>query len=122
MKEDFFIITNNPMVYDNLKESCQVDYINDSYIEVLKSARNYVHHRHILLSHPLAGSVKPNETPYKSIAISKKKGKLDFRSLNYIESSINMCKNFLPNANEYQQDMLEDFRYIDFSLIENAIS
>ena len=122
MREEFFIITNNPMVYENLKEYCQVNYIEERYIEVLKMARDYVHQKHKLLTHPLAGSIKPNETPYKSIVISKNKEKLNFCSLSHIENSINMCKNFVPNTRDYQQEVLEDFRHIDYSLIEAALS
>ena len=110
------------MVYDNLKSNCQVNYIDDVYVEVLKLARDYVHLKHKLLTHPLAGSIKPNETPYKSIVISKNKERLNFCSLNYIENSIDMCKNFVPRTKDYQQDVLEDFRHIDYSLIESALA
>ena len=122
MRKDYFIITNNPMVYRKLKYHCQVNYMEDCYVEVLKAARDYVHLNHKLLTHPLAGSVKPNETPYKSIIISSSKERLNFCSLNYIESSINMCKNFTPCERDYSQDVLDDFSHIDYSLIESALS
>ncbi len=54
--------------------------------------RDKVHEGHELATHPLSGSVKPNETPYKTIMISEKKGVLDFNSLKIIEDSIATAK------------------------------
>ena len=69
-------------------------------------------------------SVKPNETPYRTILISKEKGKLDFDSLAIIEDSINTTQKFLNMAKtpKWTQSILEDFELIDMDLIKNALN
>lgn len=93
MKKDYIIITNNPLVPQMLDEEHEVDYSEISYEDVLGKVRDRIHEGHLLLSHPLSGSVKPNETPYKSVMISRKAGKLDERSLSIIEGAHKiLCK------------------------------
>ena len=103
MKKDYIIITNNPLVPQMLDEEHEVDYSEISYEDVLGKVRDRIHEGHLLLSHPLSGSVKPNETPYKSVMISRKAGKLDERSLSIIET-------------------FKDFQLIDWTLLQSAIS
>jgi len=110
------------MVESKLGEHYQVRFQERSDIEVLKSARNYIHAGHTLLTHPLAGSVKPNETPYKSIMIEVDKKQLNFESVKIIEESIYTCEKFATTIKNNQQEVLIDFQYIDCSLIENAIA
>ena len=83
MLERMLVITNNPMVRDALsnKEICQVQYAPVSYRQVLCMARDAIHQGHKLLTHPLSGSVKPGETPYKSVAVSWKQGLIFLPSL-----------------------------------------
>ncbi|MFS8542191.1 MAG: GrdX family protein, partial [Tissierellales bacterium] len=98
---------------------------NFSYLDVLEYVRNKIHEGHVLITHPLSGSIKPNETPYKTIMISKKKeDSVDFNSVVIIEDSIATAKKFLkdkPTPN-WPERVLEDFKIIDLSLIENAIN
>ena len=49
--------------------------------------------------------------------------KLDFSSLNIIEESIKTTEKFLNNkiTPDWTEKVLEDFRVIDLSLIENVI-
>lgn len=94
-------------------------------MEVLYKVRDYIHLGHVLLTHPLMGSVKPNETPYKSVAISFIcETEVDFDSLMYIEKSIETANKMLKNKplRVWQESVLEDFRAIDFSLISNAFN
>jgi len=121
MQSDFFIITNNPLVHREWSDSTHVEFREGSYIDVLVAARDYIYEGHILFTHPMAGSVKPNETPYKTVVLSKDKGKLDLESVEIISSSIQTCEKFAKNPKEYPEDVLEDFQQIDYSLIKNAI-
>lgn len=118
------IVTNNKYVYEKYKDDFEV-YFDESfsYIEVLKYVRDRVHEGHKLLTHPLSGSVKPNETVYKSIMISDKKDVLDFDSLKLIEESIATAKKFTANkpTPDWSESILDDFRILDLSLIENVI-
>lgn len=118
------LVTNNEYVYKEYKDDFQLVYDKDfSYLDVLEYVRNKVHDGHELLTHPLSGSVKPNETPFKSIIISDQHKVLDFNSLKIIEDSIATFKKFravepLPN---WPRTILEDFMVIDLSLIKNAV-
>jgi len=90
----------------------------------MKFVRNKVHLGHRLLSHPLAGSIKPNETPYKSILISQKKEKnLNYDSLKIIEDSIQMTESLIRNKKmrKWPDRILKDFSLIDNDLIRSAI-
>ena len=61
------IISNNPMVKEQITQQ-PVIFIDGSYGDVLiEVKRLIVDDHHVLLSHPLSGSIKPNETFYKSI-------------------------------------------------------
>jgi hypothetical protein len=123
---DNIIITNNKLVFEKYKNTYHVVYDeNFSYLDVLEYVRNKIHEGHVLITHPLSGSIKPNETPYKTIMISKKKeDSVDFNSVVIIEDSIATAKKFLkdrPTPN-WSERVLDDFRVIDLSLIENAIN
>lgn len=94
-------------------------------MDVLIVARDYIHKGHILLTHPLMGSIKPNETPFKSVAISEKCGNMvELDSLMYIEKSIETVIKMLKNKplREWKESILEDFRVIDCDLIYNAFN
>lgn len=118
------IITNNLYVYEKYKEDKEMIYKEDfSYLEILDFVRDKIHDGHELLTHPLSGSIKPNETPYKTIMISKEKGELDQDGLRILEESVLIVKKFIsdkPTPN-WVERVLDDFRVIDLSLIENVI-
>ena len=63
----YMVITNNPLVRSRLDDTHEVIYLELSYEELLKVVRDRIYEGHRLLTHPLSGSVKPKETPYKSI-------------------------------------------------------
>jgi len=96
-----------------------IEYHNITYLEILIMVRNYIHKGHKLLTHPLSGSVKPKETPYKSIVISACSCTLDLHSLNIIEESIVCVGKFAEY--ELSDTIMKDFMEIDCSLIESAI-
>ena len=120
---DFFIITNNEMVQDKYASQVMVEFHPVKYTEIMRMTRDYIHAGHKLLTHPLAGSIKPNETPYKTIFLTKSTKKMDSESLRIIEECIIACKKFgkerFPNMPE---NMRQDFRTIDCSLCDNAMA
>ena len=73
----YMVITNNPLVRSRLDDTHEVIYLELSYEELLKVVRDRIYEGHRLLTHPLSGSVKPKETPYKSVLISERKGAAD---------------------------------------------
>ena len=94
MQTGYTVITNNPLVYEKFKNSHDVIYREVSYEDILKEARDRIHQGYQLLTHPLSGSVKPNETPYKSMLMSSTKGRMDPASLRLIENAIQACGKF----------------------------
>ena len=111
------LITNNPMVNQkHFKEVEKIFLENEELLNVLYLTRDKIHQGHKLLTHPLSGSIKPNQTPYKSIMITKDKGQLDFESLKLIEDSIVVAKGLKDSATS-EKLFLEDFQLIDLNLI-----
>ena len=104
MLERMLVITNNPMVRDVLSKQdiCEVRYAPVSYRQVLCLARDAIHQGHKLLTHPLSGSVKPGETPYKSVAVSRAQGLLDLPSLSLIENTTLMLRSLRERAVEFR--------------------
>ena len=121
-REEYQIITNNPLVCEKLKDTHCVVYKEISYEGILREVRDLVHEGHLLLSHPLSGSVKPNETPYKSIMVAKETGEVDERSLKIIENAIDACGKFEFKSDRYPEAVLGDFRLIDWTLLESGIA
>ncbi len=124
MREAYFIVTNNPLVFERLKIDNEIKFIEVDFIGLLKVARDLVHSGHKILTHPLSGSVKPGETPYKSIMISKKTDAMDQMSLGLIESAIESVSKFDCKAKKYERfkpEVLEDFQLIDLGLIVSAL-
>lgn len=116
------IVTNNPVIVKEVKNK-KIIYKENSYMDILKYCRNMIHNGYELLSHPLYGSVKPNETPYRSIIL--KEGKtLDLNSLALIEEAINTASKFQINKKtpNWTPKILDDFQVIDFDIISNTIA
>ncbi|WDC84296.1 GrdX family protein [Caloramator sp. mosi_1] len=90
MKLKPVIVTNNPLTKASLETKYEVIFNPDaSLLDILITVRDYVHKGHRLLTHPLMGSIKPNQTPYKSVAVSRQCfDEIDLMSLNIIEDSI----------------------------------
>lgn len=125
MSKKIIIVTNNSMVYEKFNKDTETIYLGDqNFLEVLTYVRDKMHEGHNLLTHPLSGSLKPNETPFKSIVISKKKEKMDFNELAIMEESIESTKKFINNkpTPRWIERITNDFKLIDCSLISNAIS
>lgn len=125
MIEPGILISNNSMVVGNMGEKYEVVFVDGALMDVLIYARDYIHKGHRLLTHPLMGSVKPNETPYKTVLISRVSGETtDMESLNLIEVSIHTAEKFIKDNKtpKWSKKLLEDFKLIDYDLIYNAIN
>lgn len=118
------LITNNPLVKKKYEQSVTLIFLEKSYLDVLCYVRDEIHKGHELLTHPLSGSIKPNETPYKSLLITSKAKSLDYRSVTMIEDSIETTKKFFSIRDRTQglrNDLLLDFQEIDYHLIKGAL-
>ena len=76
---------------------------------------------HPLYTHHLSGSVKPNETPYKSVIVSLAPHDFDQQGAEIISNAIGVCDKFVPCTRQYTQQVLEDFQLIDYTLLCGAI-
>lgn len=119
-RKSYVIVTNNPLVLERLGSTHNVEYADISYEGVLEKVRDKIHLGHTLLSHPLSGSVKPNETPYKSVMVSVGTGQFDMNGLEIIELALQSCKKFQFRSDKYAPHVYEDFRIIDCTLIESG--
>lgn len=123
--ETILLITNNEKVRDRFKDSqFKMKFMKIELLDILIYIRDEIHKGHKLLSHPLAGSVKPNETPYKSVLISEKKyNNIDFKSLTIIEDSIKMTEKLFRDkkTRKWPDRILKDFKTIDLELISSAV-
>ena len=88
----YMVITNNPLVRSRLDDTHEVIYLELSYEELLKVVRDRIYEGHRLLTHPLSGSVKPKETPYKSVLISERKEKVDGESVRNFKIKVSITK------------------------------
>lgn len=117
------IITNNIWVFNKYKDTYNILYIDGNYRDVLVKARDKIHEGYELLTHPLSSSLKPNETPYKSVIITDEKGQLNYDSVLIIENSIMAFDKFNKDKIKNLNDkMREDFKLIDLTVLESALN
>lgn len=93
------------------------------YMGILIQVRDRIHQGWKLLSHPLAGSVKPNQTPFRSILMEEGSSITDPDSVMLIEDCIGVLRKFLGDhpSPSWPQDVLEDFQAVDLTLFESAL-
>lgn len=119
---DAFILTNNASVVNRLGDRIDVELLDCSFNALLAAARDRIHVGHVLLTHPLSGSVKPNETPFKSVMLTKsKRPSVDFDSLELIEDAIVTAGKFKVRYPKLTDRLREDFQLIDANLIQGAV-
>ncbi len=123
------IVTNNNKVYEKHNRKREVLFLEDAtYLQVLERVRDLIHEGGTLLTHPMAGSLKPNQTPYRSVMLSKfepvaARLSVDMESLLLIENSIEAAKKFLSDKSipDWSPKIQEDFKTVDLSILDSAI-
>lgn len=119
---DYIIVTNNPQVVESYQKDKEILFKEVDFKEILTVVRDLVYQGKELLTHPLSGSVKPLETHYKSVLVSKTdKGPADFRSVQLIENALSACSKF-AYKNDDDEQTLEDMQAVDLALISGAIA
>lgn len=121
-KEKCTIVTNNDRVADKYKDMMKVEMV-DSYEEVLIKARDMVYDRHRLLTHPQAGSLKPNQTPYRSIIVYPSDNSSNMDDVMMIEKVIETFNKFreIKETPKYEEKIANDYKTIDLSMIDNVM-
>nr|WP_138203802.1 GrdX family protein [Haloimpatiens lingqiaonensis] len=127
MVENMIVITNNPLAKEKLANEervVEIIFIDETVMKVFEKVRDYVHKGHKLLTHPLMSSVKPNETPYRTVSITvKPDSSLDMQSLTIIEGAIATTNKFLKigKTPNWTENVLNDFQVIDYDLIYHVL-
>jgi len=117
------IITNNDWVLKKYGDKFNIVYVDGTFKDVLITVRDKLHLGHELLTHPLGGSVKPSETPYKSILISDEKNNINFNSVYMIENAIITYDKFNKEKLKYlDEKRIEDLKLIDLTVLESALN
>jgi len=113
------LVTNNPMVLTRVGDKLKTEYVDAGLIDVLIRVRDLVHEGHSLLTHPLSGSVKPNDTIYKSVLVSGARAGTDEQSVRIIGECVLAAQKFTPR--EVSESSLRDLQAVEFALIREAI-
>lgn len=117
------LITNNDRVYEKYKNDLEVILLK-TYEEVLLKTRDLVYDRHVLLTHPQASSLKPNQTPYRSVVVYPKSEEDNMKDIMLIEKCIETFRQWQDIAktpDSYEEKVANDFKTIDLSVIDNII-
>ena len=123
-ERDYLILTNNPLVRRCMEGRglYTIRFQEEkSFREILVEARDMVYAGHTLYTHPLAGSVKPNETPYKSLVVSLEPHGFDAQYGELMASAIAVFDKFKPIVRQLPERVLRDFQLIDYTLLAGAI-
>lgn len=122
--EKVVIITNNNRVYEKYKDMMIVILL-ETYAKVLLKTRDMVYDRHVLLTHPQASSLKPNQTPYRSILVYPEEENGNMQDILLIEKCLEVFRQWQEIAaapEKYDKKADEDFKTIDLSVIDSIIS
>ena len=117
------LITNNDRVYEKYKDELKVILL-DTYEEVLIKVRDMVYDKHILLTHPQASSLKPNQTPYRSVAVYPSGKEDNMKDILLIEKCLQVYyewQEIAPSPEKYEARVANDFKTIDLSVVDNII-
>lgn len=118
------LLTNNPLVEKKLKQDIRVIFVESlDYLGILKEARNRIHQGAVLLTHPLSGSIKPSETPFKSVLLEEGNRMLDTPSLQIIEDALQLAQRMIAQTEtrNWTESILADFQLIDYDLIRHGL-
>ena len=119
----YFVLTNNVQVLEECGSTHEVCFVDGSLNDVLLRARDLINEGSVLLVHPLYGSVKPNETPYRSLLISKPActsdvAAADPESVRLIGNAITTCRKFIDKKKITDPKLLQECQVVDLSLLK----
>lgn len=121
----FTLITNNIDLYNKMKTKERLNIIFDekyTYGDILEITKKKLQEGFALATHPLCGSIKPNETPYRSILINETK-EIDMNGIIILDEAIETYKKFQNNLKTplWIDRVLVDFRTIDCNIMTQTI-
>ncbi|TXJ20607.1 GrdX family protein [Brachyspira aalborgi] len=123
-RKNTLIVTNNSKVFIKYKENYNIEFIDsESMYNVLIKTRDLLHSGYKLLTHPMSGSLKSNQTPYKSILLIKN-NEANLDDILMIENAIDNYNKFLKNRalTNWTEAIKNDFKTVDLSLISSCFN
>lgn len=120
---EFIIITNNPKVYNFYKETDEIIFLKGkTLLQLLEEINNYVIKGHKILSDPIVSHIENSSNPFKTILISKYPAENNMSSLDIIGGVLQIAEKLpAPLPLTADENILEEFRFIDLNLIINSI-
>ena len=120
---EFIIITNNPKVYNFYKETDEIIFLKGkTLLQLLEEINNYVIKEHKILSDPIVSHIENSSNPFKTILISKYPAENNMSSLDIIGGVLQIAEKLpAPLPLTTDENILEEFRFIDLNLIINSI-
>lgn len=117
------LVTNNDRAASQYESSFGEIYLLTTYEEVLIKTRDLIYSHHKLLTHPQASSLKPNQTPYRSILLYSEGNRDNMDDIQLIEEAIGAFEKWsaVKRLPKYDEKILYDYQTIDLSMIENVI-
>ncbi|MDD2215082.1 MAG: GrdX family protein [Eubacteriales bacterium] len=120
------VITNNNRVFDRYMDRMDVMLLEEgSYLDVLNQAAELIQKGARLLMHPLDGSKKPNQTPYKSILLGmdEDESQIDEKSVKLIETSIRVVETGFGDKakNGWKPKLQRILENADLSIVEKIV-
>ena len=123
--EPCIIITNNPMAAEKYADRGEVIFLPEAnYRDVLVAVRDKVYLGHQLINHPLYGSLRPHETPYRTVALTAKPAAQPDADMCMIMSdAFTVVDRFtLPEASVMSERIRNDYQMIDCDLLKRTLS
>ncbi|MBU5626219.1 GrdX family protein [Oscillibacter sp. MSJ-2] len=122
-ERDYLILTNNPLAARCMDGRFTIRLEEAlGYREILVLARDMVYEGHTLYTHPLSGSVKPNETPYKSVVVSKVPHGFSAEQAEIMGNAILAYDKFVQRNVVLTDQIRRDFQLIDYTLLSGALN
>lgn len=118
---DLLIVTNNPLVRSRYQNLYPVAYLNAPLRSVLVRVRDLVYLGYELYTHPLMGSIKPNETPYKTVGISQAQKEFSHDQACIMADALLLLDRLPQKRRTADEDILSDYRLIDYTLFASAV-
>ena len=116
------ILTNNPMAAERYADRGEIRfYPDDNYRQLLVRVRDLIYIGHRLKNHPLYGSLRPHETPYRTVVVSGEIFTPDMEECAILSDSLTRLDSFvLVDKANIPDKILHDYQLIDCSLVDSV--
>lgn len=119
---EYMIITNNRKVANLYQETNKVKfYERKDLLHILDKVQEEVYAGHRLLSDPIISHIEDSGNPFKSVLVSRKSFPDNEEFKKIIAVSIKIAIQLDTSNQNYSEEELENYRFIDLKLLQEAI-